>query len=395
MKKQLNQLIVERYKYFLLGVTLLIIGVTLFETRSNISNWKEVQTELSDKKAEKEFYKDLKNTESYPTGKMTVFYDNREGRPAVDTDDFKEYKNYRLEVFHDDPNVVATYPGYASESMFLLLLVAIISGFVLFFYDNKTNFNTLLFSSKFRRRDIYFAKYKIVAGSLLLALIISKVMRILSFMLFIPSEHLNASFLELLPSQILQITALALIFSVSSFAGIILGEWITGVVTLFGFWYMLTSFVVGVFSVYSNLINRVVYYEFIDVNLFLQLAKNNTGATFLYIMLFLAASLGMFFWGMTLYDRLSLEKNGNYLMFDFLRKPTQVIFLIYVFFATSGSSLIDALKIQLTGNNHYGDYQPSIIENLIATAIIMSVAYIISSITIYRKNPFSFLKKEK
>ena len=72
MKKELNQLIMQRYKYFLLGISLLIVGITFLETKSNLSLWQETRTELSSKKAESSFYKELKSKDAYPNGKMVV-----------------------------------------------------------------------------------------------------------------------------------------------------------------------------------------------------------------------------------------------------------------------------------------------------------------------------------
>ena len=90
MKKELNQLMMQRYKYFLLGISLLIVGITFLETKSNLSLWQEERTELNTKKAENSFYKELKSKDSYPNGKMVVFYDDREGKSEVETDNFSE-----------------------------------------------------------------------------------------------------------------------------------------------------------------------------------------------------------------------------------------------------------------------------------------------------------------
>lgn len=395
MKKELNQLMMQRYKYFLLGISLLIVGITFLETKSNLSLWQEERTELNTKKAENSFYKELKSKDSYPSGKMVVFYDDREGKSEVETDDFSEYKKARLEVFHNDPHLVSVYSGYVSESIFIITLMAIVSGFVLFFYDNKTNFNTMLFSSKYRRRDIYLTKYKIVGGTLLLTLLVAKVARILSFVLFIPSEHLNANFFELLPSQLLQVSLLGVVFMMSSFAGILLGEWVTGVITIFGFWYMFNSFVAGLFSIYSTLTDRIFSNPFFELTFFFNLSKRNTLPVFIYLGLFIVVSAILFIWGMKLYDQLSLENNGKYLMFDFLRRPIQFVFLVYLFVATTGSGLVDAIKINVTGVSPYGDYHPSVIQNLITTTIALSIGYLISIIAIYRKNPFAFIKKKE
>ena len=395
MKKELNQLMMQRYKYFLLGISLLIVGITFLETKSNLSLWQETRTELNSKKAENSFYKELKSKDAYPNGKMVVLYDEREGKPELETNDFSEYKKARLEVFHDNPHFVSGFSDYVGESIFIITLMAVVSGFVLFFYDNKTNFNTMLFSSKYRRRDIYLTKYKIVGGTLLLTLLVAKVARILSFVLFIPSEYLNTNFFELLPSQLLQISLLGVVFMVSSFAGILLGEWVTGIITIFGFWYMFHSFAVGIFSIYSTLTDRVFSYPFLELTFFFNLSKRNTLPVFIYLGLFIVVSAILFIWGMKLYDQLSLENNGKYLMFDFLRKPIQLVFLVYLFVVATGPGLIDAIKIYVTGVSPYGDYHPSVLQNLITTTIALSIGYLISVIAIYRKNPFTFIKKKE
>lgn len=396
MKKELQELLIQRYKYLLIAIAVFFIGLSFLETKNNISNWKDIQIEVTDKNAEKNFYKEIKDKNSYPDGKMTLYYDVDNGDKVIATDNFEEYKENRLKVFPDKKDQQSVFGFYLTESIFLLISVTVISGFALFFYDNKTNFNTLLFSSKFSKQAIYLAKYKIVGGTFLLTLAIAKLVRMLGLVLFIPKEYLNVSFLELLPSQILQISCLMTIFVVSSFAGLILGDWITGIVTMLGFWYMLSGFIYGLNSIYVTLMNKefknVPGFEIVN---YFELSKKSVSEILLPILVFLIISIILLLWGNQLYKQLSLENNGNYLMFNHLKKPVQIIFLLFVFVVTRGGALIEALKIKLTGINPYGQYQPSVAHSLLITLLVLVVAYLVSTIIIYRKNPLKMLTKLK
>lgn len=396
MKKELQELLIQRYKYLLIAIAVFFIGLSFLETKNNISNWKDIQIEVTDKNAEKNFYKEIKDKNSYPDGKMTLYYDVDNGDKVITTDNFEEYKENRLKVFPDKKDQQSVFGFYLTESISLLISVTVISGFALFFYDNKTNFNTLLFSSKFSKQAIYLAKYKIVGGTFLLTLAIAKLVRMLGLVLFIPKEYLNVSFLELLPSQILQISCLMTIFVVSSFAGLILGDWITGIVTMLGFWYMLSGFIYGLNSIYVTLMNKefknVPGFEIVN---YFELSKKSVSEILLPILVFLIISIILLLWGNQLYKQLSLENNGNYLMFNHLKKPVQIIFLLFVFVVTRGGALIEALKIKLTGINPYGQYQPSVGHSLLITLLVLVVAYLVSTIIIYRKNPLKMLTKLK
>lgn len=396
MKKELQELLIQRYKYLLIAIAVFFIGLSFLETKNNISNWKDIQIEVTDKNAEKNFYKEIKDKNSYPDGKMTLYYDVDNGDKVIATDNFEEYKENRLKVFPDKKDQQSVFGFYLTESISLLISVTVISGFALFFYDNKTNFNTLLFSSKFSKQAIYLAKYKIVGGTFLLTLAIAKLVRMLGLVLFIPKEYLNVSFLELLPSQILQISCLMTIFVVSSFAGLILGDWITGIVTMLGFWYMLSGFIYGLNSIYVTLMNKefknVPGFEIVN---YFELSKKSVSEILLPILVFLIISIILLLWGNQLYKQLSLENNGNYLMFNHLKKPVQIIFLLFVFVVTRGGALIEALKIKLTGINPYGQYQPSVAHSLLITLLVLVVAYLVSTIIIYRKNPLKMLTKLK
>lgn len=396
MKKELQELLIQRYKYLLIAIAVFFIGLSFLETKNNISTWKDIQIEVTDKNAEKNFYKEIKDKNSYPDGKMTLYYDVDNGDKVIATDNFEEYKENRLKVFPDKKDQQSVFGFYLTESIFLLISVTIISGFALFFYDNKTNFNTLLFSSKFSKQAIYLAKYKIVGGTFLVTLVIAKLVRMLGLVLFIPKEYLNVSFLELLPSQILQISCLMTIFVVSSFAGLILGDWITGIVTMLGFWYMLSGFIYGLNSIYVTLMNKefknVPGFEIVN---YFELSKKSVSEILLPILVFLIISIILLLWGNQLYKQLSLENNGNYLMFNHLKKPVQIIFLLFVFVVTRGGALIEALKIKLTGINPYGQYQPSVAHSLLITLLVLVVAYLVSTIIIYRKNPLKMLTKLK
>lgn len=393
MKKELRQLLVERYKWLMLGIAALLIFIAAQGTLSTVSQWHSMADDLDKTENEAQFYKDLKDESMSVDGKMFIYYDDKTDK-EVGTDDYDVYKDYQLKVFDGNFYGFNTY----SESSLVLLTIAIICGFTLFFYDNKTNFNTLLFSSRFKRKDIYQMKYLLIGSTFILSLAISRLIYVLGLIISIPSNYLNATFMELLPSQIMMIVFLSMVFVVSSFAGLILGEWISGILTMFGFWVSLPSFINSIpFSFLSkdrSVITREYYTYYFDYSRYIQTNKSTFSDIGLAVSLCVIVSILFYLWGQKLFSEISLEKNGSYLMFDGLRKATQWLFVIYVFFVFSASSVFEVLEIKITGKNPYTDYEPNLIRILITAFIMAVISYVIAHGVIYRSIPFKFRKKE-
>lgn len=402
MKKDLQKLILERYKWLMLGV-ILVLGFVLFKgTYNMISSWHDQKNHLDMKQTEIEFYRDLKDPDIYPDGGAPIYYDPVLEK-EITTKDFSEFRDYQLKVFNDEEHTMVFYNGISYGDIVIILMgVAIVAGFSLFFYDNKTHFNTLLFSSRYTRVDIYKMKFKVVGSSFIISLILIKLIQLMAIVSAIPKEYLNATFTDLLPSQMLQVLFLTFVFGLSSFAGLILGEWISGVLTIIGFWYtvpaVISAFPVGFFMKKHSVLKEGSFYYF-DYYELMQLEKGISNHQ-LFIGLFcLILSVLFYYWGKRLYQVLSLEKNGNYLMFNHLRRPTQIVFLIYTFFMFNASSFFEALELAIKKQTEASaEYYISLPRTLRSIIIVAVVSYFLSNFVIYRKNPFTFsfkkLKKE-
>ena len=394
MKKELQKLMLERYKWLMLGIVGVILLVCVQNVYGGISNWNYQNKELNKPSAETQFYKDLKDPDYGYDGKMYLYWDEKTGKD-VTTSNFEEYKNYQLKVFADDKNEQQMNLFY-SEPWFQLTVIAVILGMSVFFFDLKTNFNPLLFSSRFRRQDIYTMKIKLLGGTFLGTLVISKLIVLLALVTMIPKEYLNATFMELLPSQIGQIAVLSFIFMASSFAGLILGEWISGILTLVGFWYTLPVFIgafpIGLISKEKTVFTGGIYFNFYSI---LEMSKATFASELFKISLAIGLSIVFYLWGKSLYSKVTLENNGSYLLFNHLRKPVQIVFTFYAFMIMASGNLFEAIEINITGKNPYGEFIPSLPRAIAFSLVCVAISYLIASLVIYRKNPFRKIGKKE
>lgn len=258
MNPALKKLLITRYKIPLILIIVIISSIYAFQTLSGITSWKSSFQYFSTEKAEIDFKRQIKNSydfEDEQTGKIFLYYD-LEKEHAIYTDNFKDYKDYSLVVFNpvtDANQLPYNAYSYYNEHFIFLLILFIISGVLLFLYDLKTQFTAALFSSKFKRQEIYWHKLVIVGSTLSGTLFVAKIIALITYRLFIPSEFLNITLKQHLFSTLSGWLTLVAVFIISSFIGMLFGEWLFGLTAITVLYFTFSMFLASFDSIYRTI----------------------------------------------------------------------------------------------------------------------------------------------
>ena len=347
MNPSLKKILINRYKGPLVILILLILGIYTFQTISGITSWKTNYTYFNTPAAQKDFDEQLKNSydfEDEQAGNIFLYYDLKKEH-AIYTDNFKEYKDYSLTIFNPitDANQLAynSYSYYDEHFLFLLVIV-MVTGVLLFLYDLKTQFTAALFSSKYRRKDIYWHKMIIVGSTLAGTLLVAKMISLLAYRFFIPSEFLNISLHQQLMSTLSGWLTLITLFVISSFIGMLFGEWLFGIATIGIIYFSFSSFMINLDSIYRTIfVDEAASPMTVDNNILehalpvVQTSIDKINLVPLLGIVLLASIL--LFVGSKLFQAISLERMGEAILVPQFSRLLQVFIIFYgmILFSTN------------------------------------------------------------
>ncbi|WP_024747553.1 ABC transporter permease [Levilactobacillus namurensis] len=234
------------------------------------------------------------------------------------------------------------YLGSANATFSLysywLVFVFWLGGLFLMLLDCTENFNQFLFASGYRRSVIYWTKLGMSLVGLVAVAVITTLEQYLIYWLHVPhGVTLNLAWPGVLTSWALGLAMSLGMFALSWFAALIVGQTGPLMVTIGGF----TISLIGVANIIQGLL----------------LHWTNAQRDWLAVGLWLAASLILWVWGAGLFGRLSLEHNGEYLLFPKLRLPLYLVFVVYMtaLFTINGTDLMAGVwTFVLTGLFGYG-----------------------------------------
>lgn len=204
--------------------------------------------------------------------------------------------------------------------------IAWVMGWLFMHQDLKDNFNQFLFSSGYQRRTIYRHKLALLLGALLSLVIVTTAVTYLIFWVNVPhSVTFNWAWPGVVTGFMDGLMASLGFFAIGWFAALIIGQTVPLLITVGGF----TVSLIGV----ATLVTRVFQNRPASQ---LDWATNA---------LWLMGAGVLFIWGSWLYQRLSLEHNGEYLLFPGLRMPVFITFVVYllVIFLGNGEYLLPTI----------------------------------------------------
>lgn len=368
MNQSLNKIIWKRHFFVLILAVMVIIGSFSLSSITNTNNWKrEYDYTLSDE-FKQQFYSDTEWLEDY-----------KQSSKEKDVDAYNRYKNESLnamKVFDHANYTLFSSFGYILD--FFLPLMALFLGFYVFFFDNKSSFNRMWFSSKFSRKDIYWRKLLLFFPSILLANLIGGVTFVSIIFKVIPSEFIKGSFEQIIPSILVDTLSTGVYFLLGTLAGIILGEMITASVTLFLAY-------VSIWAVINTLIDcyyRVLGQATGDNQHFLSSWSSNFGTQqvpwFQWATLIIVG-IGVILVSRICYRKVSMEYTGNYLMISSLKRPIQLFIIIYGFIFLKLNTVLWAFtdKVNYTSSDR--------VSEVITSVITCLLLYMISELVIFKK----------
>lgn len=220
------------------------------------------------------------------------------------TSDFFTADITKWQVYNDPRYSVSFYTYWV---VFIYWLV----GIVLVYQDRRENFDQFLFASGYRRHTIYWTKLALAFGGLLVITVLTMAAQYGVYWLNIPARMtFNFAWPGFITTWVVNLAMSWGFFAIAWFAALILGQTWSLLVTLGGF----TISLIGVATFIQGL-----------------LAKWTTSQLeWLSVGLWLTATVILLVWGAYLYDRVTLEHVGEYLMFPALRTPVYIVFVVYM-----------------------------------------------------------------
>ncbi|MGO3838231.1 MAG: hypothetical protein ACTJHZ_07680 [Vagococcus sp.] len=396
MEKSLHRLLAARYKNLLIGIVLIISGVYAIQTINSISSWKQTYHYYQTQESIKDFDTQIKDSYEFndeQKGKVFLYYDLKKEK-AYYTDNYDQYKQYVLTIFsHESDSSRLPFNAYDfyNEHFLLVFSILVIVGFSLFMFDLKTNFNTLLFSSKYTRSSIYWQKYWLVGGTLFITLLIAKSVTFLSYQIFIPSTYLNISVYQHITSTFSGLILLMSGFIVSSFIGLMMGEWMSASFTLLGLFLSFNLFIGNINQAATELFakNQTEPANIVisSVEKIIPVSQTSLKPINILLLLFIVVLSGMILVaGQLIYQHISLEENGNYLLLPQLKRPVQILFMLYCLIT------INLPNIMAVSNSEETLTLIETTKPFFQLSVTIFVSYLVSEFVLYKKMP-KFMSK--
>ena len=357
MHTNLKNIFHTRYKAILLLITFGLFAVYVTSGISTVDGWNNEREWLQSKEF-KENFED-------PTSGYIKGYD--ESGKEITYQDIEEYRLEELTLFHNDFFTTETITSdtsftpstkyqagqvywnrYDPSYISMIPLFIFLLGFGLFFIDLKTNFNTLLFSLPFTKKQIFRGKLLYWTIPLMLAIGLGSILHQLIVYLMIPAPYVNATLGQMLYAGLSHWIFTLLAFLIGSFLGVLLGNLVTGPLMI----------VAGLISLepsnqfLNNLSNLFKFLKLDSINTFFSQrfgdfsamaisSLGKTGSTLPTLIVFLLVTGVAFLLAEKIYQNISLENNGKVLTVPRYRKRFFVILAIFttLYFTFGGVDL--------------------------------------------------------
>lgn len=209
-----------------------------------------------------------------------------------------------------------------SDPIFTMGLM-LLAGFALFFVDPKTNFNRFLFSLPVSRRQLFTGKLLYLGLPLLGALALAILGSIFINYFGIPAPYLNVTLPQMLYSGLSHFATMTLLLTSGIFFGALLGNLVLGPAALMGGLF----FFVGFFNPFYIQFNNLITYFFPNIHLqnpwtLIVTSVGKTGTTLTTLILFFLFSLVLLGLTERIYQKTSMENDGDFVTDPSLRLPT-------------------------------------------------------------------------
>lgn len=362
--KKLNQLTWRRARPIVLSLGLLLIVLSLFTGFNSTNSWHNRQNFIHSKKAKEQYslYVGSKKTEEKEINKKyeknkdyqkavdyynshgdgaPLIFNAKTGKFAIEISSFKEYFGYNMaKVFGNvalDNLISSGYIVTATQSfgaLSLLSLIFVAAGFLISFLDYKTNFILILFSSGYRRKNIF--KSTIKTSLFPLIGLSSSAIAINLAILYssIPHQYIDYPLVKIIIYHLCLLVVAICYYFIGLFSGIVFGQIFSGIVSLVGFLYGLESIQTNLLDLFDAIFHKnkdQIYYN----TLFARFDSYPHWVALTSIAIIM--TLILYFISQFFYNRLSLEERGNYLLFKRLCFPISLIAAFFTSYSLAGN----------------------------------------------------------
>ncbi|KAF1297569.1 hypothetical protein BAU15_07610 [Enterococcus sp. JM4C] len=387
MNVQVKEVMKERYgKVVLIGVILIALYY-IFVIQSGISNWHSEQQYYQSEEFVQLYNED---PESYARD-----WDNETPIPYDSIEHYIKDQSYLYDSYPLGSQLVTDIDksqktldyetGYSSMTMFenaqIFLVIFFFIGFLLFFIDLKTNFNTFLFSLGTTRTQIFKEKLKAVALPLFGILLVGKLAFIASIYIFIPNQFVNIQLSTLLLTALYGYVATFFFFAWGMFIGTLSGNLIFGSGMALAFIssliflgppvIMQLTYVKDNFHYHNDYVTPSTYFS-------LNFDIDKYSPTAIVYLFFLAIGVILLFASWRAYQHISLENSSQTILVDKYRLPITLLITAYSCFIIWSLNYSAALTI-LPGKPRYVSYFISriIISGLIIGLVTYGMVYFV------------------
>lgn len=331
----LKKIYALRYQKTLLFLSGLILFVYGYSSVDTMKDWQWRDHYYHSEEFINEFEESLDTRiRDYDEKGQPIYYNN-----------IKEFQDTQLTLFQHYPESSLYYTGaaipsrsvyypgktYTSNSSYFVFLFPIVflAGFALFFVDQKTNFNRLLFTLPVSRKRLFLDKLRYIALPFAGVLALGSFLQILFYMWGFPSEYVNASFFQMLYSGFSHWLLLILAFAIGLFLGVLLNHLILApTLIILGFFaFLLVS------DFYRNFAWIINHYfpkvKFYDLDGIFVIWPGKTASPW-WIILMLGCAIALFlFLSYVIFKHLSLENTGQLLSVPDFKLPVFItLFLL-------------------------------------------------------------------
>ncbi|MEG0294689.1 hypothetical protein [Enterococcus sp.] len=344
MDKNLRNIFQARYGAVLL---LLVGGILIFYISSGfnfVKNWQSQHTWYHSKEFTQD-YAEYSYDIKYQSEDEIVYYENidefRQERLTIFEPNWSKEKYDenltppRFKADHSYEKGLNYWSQYNHSLIIFSPWILFILGFSLFFIDLKTNFNSLLFSLPYTKKQIFKGKLRYMMPPIFISLAVGILIHQFLIHAMIPDLYLNATLGQMLYSGMSHWFLLLLAFSSGTFIGTLLGNLVTGPLLVAAGFLSLTIFYDFLVAI-SNLFD---YFGFGKMMLFFKnlfgepstltiTTLGKSGSMPAVFVLFSVLSLAVLFIAQKIFENTSLESNGKVLTVPRFRRRFFIILAI-------------------------------------------------------------------
>jgi len=361
--KKLNRITWKRARPIILSLGIILILIGIFTGFNSTNNWHKDQNFIHSQEARndyKSYVKDQLKIEEginkkyektndyqnaldygYNNGTQSIMFNPKTGKFSINYATFESYFGYiHKKLFYHHKLTDLIYSNYMSIStniyrgLSLLSFIFLIMGFFISFLDYKTNFILLLFSSGYNRKEILKSNIRTSLIPLTFIAITAFIVNMVIIYSRIPHQYVNYPLDKIIFYQFCLLLVAICYYFLGLFSGIILGQGITGVLSLIGFVFGVELTKQNILDLFNNILpnkNDGSYYQ----SFFVRFDTYSHWLILDVFVIFIAFLL--YFSSLYFYKRLSLEERGNYLLFPKFRLSISLVAGLFTAYSICGN----------------------------------------------------------